>query len=70
MKAAGSSETGPAQQHTSETSAPSLLEGGPVLEAAHYNLPFQFLLNNKKFWKDLIAFFPLMPHGLHRKRRI
>jgi hypothetical protein len=25
---------------------------------------------NKKFWEELIAYFPLIRHGLHRKRRI
>jgi hypothetical protein len=26
--------------------------------------------HNKKFWEELIAYFPLMLHGLHRKRRL
>jgi hypothetical protein len=25
---------------------------------------------NKKFWEEVIAYFPLMRHGTHRKRRI
>jgi hypothetical protein len=25
--------------------------------------------NNKKFWEELIAYFPLIRHGLHRKRQ-
>jgi hypothetical protein len=25
---------------------------------------------NKKFWEEPIAYFPLLQHGLHRKRRL
>jgi hypothetical protein len=26
--------------------------------------------NNSKFWEDLIAYFPLIQHGSHRKQKI
>jgi hypothetical protein len=26
--------------------------------------------NNKKFWEDLIAHFPLIQHGSHKKQKI
>jgi hypothetical protein len=29
-----------------------------------------FLKQNKKFWEELIAYFPLTRHGPHRKRRV
>jgi hypothetical protein len=28
------------------------------------------LINNKKFWEELTAYFPLIRHGPHRKRRL
>jgi hypothetical protein len=28
------------------------------------------ILKNKKFWEQLIAYFPLILHGPHRKRRL
>jgi hypothetical protein len=31
----------------------------------HYHS--SFLLNNKKCWEELIAYFPLMRYGPHRK---
>jgi hypothetical protein len=26
--------------------------------------------NNKKFWEELVTYFPLIRHGPHRKRRL
>jgi hypothetical protein len=28
------------------------------------------VIMNKHFWKELIAYFPLIRHGLHRKRLV
>jgi hypothetical protein len=31
---------------------------------------FQWLREDKKFWEELIAYFPLIRHGSHTKRRL
>jgi hypothetical protein len=35
-----------------------------------YIFYINFLLSSKKFWEELIAYFPLIRHGPHRKRRL
>jgi hypothetical protein len=34
-----------------------------------YNAILVILIIDKKFWEELIAYFPLKRHGQHRKRK-
>jgi hypothetical protein len=41
-----------------------------TLNLCHYSCSHAYFSLNKKFWEELIAYFPLIRHGPHRKRRL
>jgi hypothetical protein len=41
-----------------------------LIKSYKFYLKLLSRLFNEKFWGELIAYFPLMQHGLHRKRRL
>jgi hypothetical protein len=49
------------------------IRGERIREKTGENLKINTLedkvINNKKFWEELTAYFPLIPQGLHRKQR-
>jgi hypothetical protein len=47
-----------------------ILVGEPEGNIGHYeDLDVGGRMPYKKFWEELTAYFPLIPQGLHRKRK-
>jgi hypothetical protein len=39
-----------------------------LIQIKLWQVPYQYTAINKKFWEELIAYLPLIPHGQHTKR--